>query len=210
MLRLPSRRDAANFLMSNPDAPAAQSAAGPSPGIDALQRAFADFGVRHPAQQPLADAFSALLGDAEDPFERARLAGHFTASAFVVSGDGARTLLTHHRKLGMWLQPGGHADGDRDLARVALRETEEETGLQGVRVAPSIFDLDRHWIPEHKGVPGHWHYDVRYLVHTGADETFRVSEESHALAWQPIAALVDDGAYDASLRRMAVRWLEAA
>ena len=199
MLRLPSRRDAANFPMSNSDAPAVEPATGPRPGIEALQRAFADFGVRHPAQQPLAAEFSALLGDAEDPFERARLAGHFTASALVVSGDGARTLLTHHRKLGMWLQPGGHADGDRDLARVALRETEEETGLQGVRVAPPIFDLDRHWIPAHKEVPGHWHYDVRYLVHAGADETFVVSDESHALAWLPIAAMVDDGAYDCLL-----------
>ena len=195
--------------MSKPDTSAVESAAGAVPGIEPLQRAFADFGVRHPAQQTLAAEFSALLDDAEDPFARARLEGHFTASAFVVSGDGARTLLTHHRKLGMWLQPGGHADGDRDLARVALRETEEETGLQGVRVESSIFDLDRHWIPEHKGVPGHWHYDVRYLVHAGADETFLVSEESHALAWQPFSALVDDGAYDASLRRMALRWLES-
>jgi len=190
--------------MSNPSTP--------SPGSfdasDALANAFGGFGTRYPAQRAQAEAFVALLHDAGDPFERTRLAGHFTASALVVSGDGARTLLTHHRKLGMWLQPGGHADGDRDLARVALRETEEETGLVGVTVQPGIFDLDRHWIPEHKGVPGHWHYDVRYVVRAGCDETFAVSEESHALAWVPLREVADGEAYDDSLRRMARRWLD--
>ncbi|MCD9008105.1 NUDIX hydrolase [Luteimonas sp. XNQY3] len=194
--------------MANPPASDSRCLSVPPTAVRTLARAFADFGVRYPAQQGLAGEFVDLLGDAEDPFERARLAGHFTASALVVSGDGTRTLLTHHRKLGMWLQPGGHADGDRDLARVALRETEEETGLAGVSVQPGIFDLDRHWIPEHKSVPGHWHYDVRYVVHAGSDETFAVSEESHALAWVPLSGVADGEAYDASLRRMARRWLE--
>ena len=176
--------------------------------ITPLVQAFAGFGQRHPAQAPLAAAFAALLGDAEDPFERTRRAGHFTASALVVSADGARTLLTHHRKLGLWLQPGGHADGDRDLARVALRETQEETGLVDVTLLPDIFDLDRHWIPEHKDVPEHWHYDVRYIVRAGADETCALSDESLALAWVPILEVAVGGGYDASLQRMAQRWRE--
>ncbi|VXB34797.1 NUDIX hydrolase [Luteimonas sp. 9C] len=192
--------------MSHSVAHDAEHLAGTPAALQTLARAFVAFGVRHPAQQTLACEFVDLLGDAEDPFQRARLAGHFTASALVVSGDGVRTLLTHHRKLGMWLQPGGHADGDRDLARVALRETEEETGLVGVTVAPYIFDLDRHWIPEHKSVPGHWHYDVRYVARAGQDETFAVSEESHALAWVPLDEVAEGAAYDASLRRMARRW----
>lgn len=176
------------------------------PRNPALAEAFADYARRHPDEADTARLFLDLLDDPLDPFVRERLAGHFTASAFVVSADGARTLLTHHRKLGLWLQPGGHADGDQDLARVALRETEEETGLRDVRVDPVIVDLDRHRIPEHTGVPAHWHYDVRYLVHAGADETFVVSEESHALAWVSIADAAGDATYDASLRRMARKW----
>src|SRR5690606_4276880 len=136
-----------------------------------------------------------------------RLEGHFTASAWLVDRTGSRTLLTHHRKLGRWLQPGGHADGDRDLARVALREAQEESGLHGLRVEPAIFDLDRHWIPEHRGVPGHWHYDVRYVVRAGDDEDFVVGEESLALAWRGIQAVAADAGADPSLRRMARRWL---
>lgn len=173
----------------------------------AIERAFERYQGDFPAEAEIVALFSTLLGDADDPFVRARLAGHFTASALVVSRDGARTLLTHHRKLGLWLQPGGHADGDRDLARVALREAEEETGLRGLQVLPTIFDLDRHWIPEYKTVPGHWHYDVRYVVLAGADERFVVSEESLSLAWRDLASLADDEAADGSLRRMARKWL---
>jgi len=172
----------------------------------ALADAFADYAERWPDEAATADAFRVLLDDPEDPFVRERLAGHFTASAWLVDRAGARLLLTHHRKLGQWLQLGGHADGDRDLARVALREAEEESGLSGLRVDETIFDLDRHRIPEHKGVPAHWHYDVRYVVHAGDDEAFVVSDESHALAWRAIDAVAADAGMDTSLRRMARKW----
>lgn len=175
--------------------------------LDALDAAFAAYAVRRPDQATQAAEFAALLRDPEDPFLRARLAGHFTASAWLVDRSRTRVLLTHHRKLGLWLQPGGHADGDRDLARVALREAEEETGLAGLRVDPEIFDLDRHWIPEHRNVPGHWHYDVRYVVHAGDNERYVVSPESIDLAWRGIRDVSDDAQADASLRRMAQRWL---
>ena len=149
----------------------------------------------------------AFLKEAEQPFHREQLSGHFTGSAWLVSGDGERVLLTHHRKLQRWLQLGGHADGDSDLAAVALREAEEESGLSGLQVEPVIFDVDRHWIPERKHEPGHWHYDVRYVVRAGEHEEFSLSEESLELAWVPIRDLALAQETDASLRRMARKWL---
>lgn len=166
---------------------------------------------RWPAETETVQAFEALLEDPADPYVRDRLAGHFTASAWLVDRSGARLLLTHHRKLGRWLQLGGHADGDRDLAQVALKEAQEESGLAGLRLADSeLFDLDRHWIPERGAVPGHWHYDARYVVLAGDHEDFVVSEESLALAWRPVAELPDDPGVDESMRRMAAKWLARA
>ena len=173
----------------------------------ALQAALDAYAARFPDEAPTVALFGALLGDAEDPFRRERLAGHFTASCWLVDRSGTRVLLTHHRKLGLWLQLGGHADGDRELPLAALREAEEESGLSGLRVGDAIFDLDRHWIPEHKSVPAHWHYDVRYLVHAGDDEAYTISEESLDLAWRRIDELAADPATDASVRRMAQKWL---
>jgi 8-oxo-dGTP pyrophosphatase MutT (NUDIX family) len=124
-----------------------------------------------------------------------------------VNAGGTHLLMTHHRKLDRWLQPGGHADGDRDLAAVALREAEDESGLRDLVVEPAIFDLDRHWIPERGDVPGHWHYDARYVVRATGSEAFVVGDESHALAWRPIDALRDDPAIDPSIARMARKWV---
>ena len=172
----------------------------------ALRGELADYAARHAGHSALTAMFIDLLDDPA-AFERRRLAGHFTASAWLVDRAGRHVLLTHHRKLGRWLQLGGHADGDRDLARSALREAEEESGLAGLRVVPGIFDLDRHVIPEYKGVPAHWHYDVRYVVVADGGEDFIVSDESHDLAWRDIAAVAEDPAADESLRRMAAKWL---
>ncbi len=173
-----------------------------------LRQQLLHYTERLPADSALAAEFSTLLGDAEDPFLRSRLAGHFTASSWLVSADGDRALLTHHRKLDRWLQLGGHADGDRDLARVALREAEEESGLSAlVLQSRDIFDLDKHWIPARDDVPGHWHHDVRFVVRATGSEAFVVSEESLALAWRDIGELATADGTDPSLQRMARRWL---
>jgi 8-oxo-dGTP pyrophosphatase MutT (NUDIX family) len=174
---------------------------------NAFANDLSDYARRWPLERETVALFEQLLIDADNPFRRERLAGHFTASVWLVSADGGRVLLTHHRKLGMWLQLGGHADGERDLQVAALKEAEEESGLTDLRIEPGIFDLDRHRIPEHKGVPEHWHYDVRYVVRAGANEAYIVSDESHDLAWRNIADLADKVAADASVRRMAGKWL---
>ena len=179
------------------------SDAGLAQALDAYRR-------RWPAESGQVELFAGLGREGRqgpDPYARARLEGHFTASSWLLDRTRSRVLLTHHRKLDRWLQLGGHADGERDLRAVALREAEEESGLGGLVAEGDIFDLDRHWIPEHKGVPGHWHYDVRYVVHATASDEFRVSDESHALAWRHIEVIAGDATLDPSLRRMARKWL---
>ena len=118
---------------------------------------------------------------------------------------GDRVLLAHHRKLGLWLQPGGHSDGDSDTLAVTLREAYEESGLEVRALDESIFDLDVHPIPARGREPAHHHFDVRFLVRA-EDDRFRASAESYALAWvsaEGVAALTDRE----SVLRMARKWL---
>ena len=169
--------------------------------------AFEGFAARTPERAEAAAAFAAFVRRHPDAARRELGVGHLTGSAWLVSADGQRVLLTHHRKLGLWLQLGGHADGDADLARVALREAEEESGLHDLVIEPYIFDLDCHEIPARGAEPAHLHYDVRFVVHARGSEQFAVSDESHALAWRQIGEVANDPTMDASVRRMARRWL---
>lgn len=117
-------------------------------------------------------------------FQRSLVVGHVTGSAFLVDKEEKRLLLTHHKKLGKWLQLGGHADGEEDILGVALREAEEESGLQMIQpISPAIFDLDIHPIPARRDEAEHLHYDARFCFKYLGDADFRVSEESHSLAW---------------------------
>lgn len=120
-----------------------------------------------------------------DCFERSHAAGHITGSAWLVNPDGNKSLLTLHRKLKLWVQPGGHADGDPDVLRVALREAQEESGIGGLRaLSADIYDIDIHVIPARPltGEPEHLHYDVRYLLQA-PHEQYAISDESDALGW---------------------------
>ncbi|MBL8862973.1 MAG: NUDIX hydrolase [Planctomycetes bacterium] len=118
-----------------------------------------------------------------DAHRRERLEGHLTASALVVDPSRGAGLLTHHKKLGRWLQLGGHCDGDANLARAALREALEESGIAGLVVDPVPLDVDVHAIPARGTEPEHWHLDTRFLVLAapGARETAGL--ESLALGW---------------------------
>ncbi len=138
-------------------------------------------------------------------FERSLLQGHITGSAWIVDRALRRTLLTHHRKLGIWVQLGGHADGDSDIRRVALREATEESGLSQIVLAQeAIYDVDVHPVPARSGEPAHLHYDVRFAFFADPSEKLHLSDESHALAWVQLDALETLGV-DASVRRLAAK-----
>ena len=131
-----------------------------------------------------------------DCFDRTCRPGHVTASAWVDDAGRDRLLLVHHRKLDRWLQPGGHADGQADVAAAALREVAEETGLARLAARRRLGrDADARSTSTSTSSPpattppasliedAHEHHDVRFLVIADGDLTPQVSDESHDVRW---------------------------
>lgn len=150
--------------------------------------------------------FQAFL-EGPEPFFRTNAAGHVTASAIVTRLSGDSVLLVSHRKLGGWLQPGGHVEpSDASVFDTALREVREETGVERLESpqGDAILDLDLHEIPALGGEPAHVHYDVRFLLTT--DDGGSLAEGA---AWFPREAIPDvdrDGSLERAVNK-AVAWL---
>lgn len=168
----------------------------------------------HQQTEPFIDFFNRDL----NWFDRSTQFGHLTASGWVVGPDGESVVLIHHRKLARWLQPGGHADGDSNLLRVAAREVEEETGLKDLEGYDAIkgkfvplrteaiellpFDLDAHLIPATTDFPAHIHFDYRFLFRSRT--TVLGSGDSGVLAVRWFSTQdVDSKIEEIGIRRMA-------
>jgi 8-oxo-dGTP pyrophosphatase MutT (NUDIX family) len=149
-----------------------------------------------------------LLESEPRPFDRTRFApGHITASGFVMDSR-RRLLLVHHRRLGIWIQPGGHIDPTDDGAEAAARrEITEEAGLDGLELLGSgLLDVDVHDYPARPdGDPAHRHFDVRFAyraTHPGLSP----NDEVHEARWVAFTDLASLGV-DHSILRPAAKLL---
>jgi 8-oxo-dGTP pyrophosphatase MutT (NUDIX family) len=137
-----------------------------------------------------------------DPFLRGDAEGHVTASAIVVLPPGDRVVLVSHRKLGGWLQPGGHVEAeDGSVFETALREVREETGLDRLAspLGHSILDLDVHAIPAFGHEPPHFHYDVRFLL--TSEDGGQLADGAAGFPLDAIAGLDRDGSLERAVRK---------
>ncbi|NNE90704.1 MAG: NUDIX hydrolase [Verrucomicrobiales bacterium] len=173
---------------------------------DPLLKLIFDYGRRYPEESATVGRFLEFVESQPDCFQRSLAIGHLTGAAWLVNAKGDSVLLTHHRKLEKWLQPGGHADGETDIFKVAKTEADEETGLRPIEpIVDQIFDLDIHTIPARKNEPEHEHFDVRFAFrHCGSGE-FTVSHESIDLAWVPLEKL-SEYTTEESIERMARKY----
>lgn len=143
-----------------------------------------EYVINFPHEAEIVKRLRAFIQANPNCFERALECGHITGSAWLVDLKGERVLLTHHKKLNDWFQLGGHADGNPNILEVSLTEAREESGIEDVSpINGQIFDIDIHLIPEYKGTPAHYHYDICFAVQVDETEEYVVSDESNDLAW---------------------------
>ncbi len=115
--------------------------------------------------------------------------GHITGSGLILDRTTERVLLMYHRKLQLWLQMGGHGEGELDPSHIALREAIEESALPDLTFFSSskhlmFIDVDTHTIPVRHDIPEHYHLDFRYLLLTASPEKIRLPHaEAHDLRW---------------------------
>lgn len=129
-----------------------------------------------------------FLAGNPDAFERENLTAHMTASAWVLSPDRRQVVMVYHNLYHSWSWTGGHADGDRDLLAVAMREVTEETGLQRLELLhPGIFSLECLTVDGHEKrgqyVPSHIHMNVTYLLGAMDRELRQKPDENSGVAW---------------------------
>lgn len=147
-------------------------------------------------EQRSIERFKAEFAQLHAPFDEHAGPVHVTASAIVVGTRGV--VLHRHRRLGIWLQPGGHIDPGETPWDAACREASEETGLHvwligpsASQPTPSLVHLDVH-----PGPRGHTHLDVRYLLEGADTDPAPGAGESQEVAWfdwDEAIALADPG-----------------
>ncbi|RDB60505.1 NUDIX hydrolase [Gordonibacter sp. 28C] len=144
-------------------------------------------------EQETADRQVILRALETDPhaFDRSSPA-HMACSVWTVDATRARTLMVYHNLYDSWSWIGGHADGERDLARVALRELKEETGVAHAHLVPcgpgGIYSLEVLTVDGHEKrgryVSSHLHLNVTYLAVASPDEPLCVKpDENSGVRW---------------------------
>ena len=138
-----------------------------------------------------------MLGSGMDLWTRDNETAHLTASAWVVSPVRDQVLMAYHNIYHSWSWLGGHADGDHDLAQVALREVKEESGVQSARLVSSdIYSLEILTVDGHEKrgayVPSHLHLNLTYLIEADPTEPLQNKpDENSAVSWFSLQEAVE-------------------
>ncbi len=125
----------------------------------------------------------------KDIFTRENRLAHMTASAWIVNPEKTKVLMAYHNIYNSWSWLGGHADGETDLLKVALKEAREESGIRHVKpVSDQIYSLEVLTVDGHvkRGayVSSHLHLNVTYLLQAEETDRLHIKEDENSnVAW---------------------------
>ncbi|WP_395548651.1 MULTISPECIES: NUDIX hydrolase [unclassified Lacrimispora] len=160
--------------------------------IEKFRKTVEDFLPYNEQEERDKEMLLQYLSSGESIFFRESLGAHMSASAWVVNRAHDKVLMAYHNIYNSWAWTGGHADGETDLLKVAVREAMEETGIRTVRpVTDDIFSLEVLTVDGHekKGtyVSSHLHLNVTYLLEADDREILHKKEdENSAVGWFPV------------------------
>lgn len=150
-----------------------------------------------------------FLDKYDNNFSRDQEYGHFTGSSLLLNSDCTHFMLMHHKKIGIWLQLGGHCDGESDVLLTSIKEAQEESGINEIEfLSDKIFDIDVHKFPAMKNLNEHFHFDVRFLLKTVGNDKIIVNEESHDVKWFALDKFEEiKSNFEHSINRMVNKYL---
>jgi len=176
---------------------------------DLLLNALREYKTSYQEEKSIIPELISFINNNVDCFENSNIQAQITGAAWVLSPDNKKVLLTHHKKFNRWIQFGGHSEGDSNTWNVALREAQEESGINELEfVTRDIFDIDMYIIPPKliRNKPEHKMYDIRFLLRA-KNENFLVNNESNTLKWFTLREVKEDVCKDSpELLRMVNKW----
>ena len=157
-----------------------------------------------------------FLDNNPDAFLRSNLLAHMTASAWVLNRKRDKVLMVYHKIYDSWSWTGGHADGETELSKVALKEVQEETGVKSAKLlSDDIFSLEVLTVDGHEKrgeyVPSHLHLNVTYLIEADEHDALTVCQaENSGVRWFSLEAALEDSTEPWFVERIYKKLIEKA
>ena len=122
-------------------------------------------------------------------FTRENKIAHITVSAWIVNNKRDKVLMAYHNIYDSWAWLGGHADGNKNLKEVVLKEIEEESGIKEVKfLSTDIFSIEILTVDGHEKrgeyVSSHLHLNFTFLLEADEKLSLKIKpDENSGVEW---------------------------
>lgn len=139
-----------------------------------------------------------ILHFKDNVLSRSNEIAHITSSGFIMNETLDKVLLVHHNIRNVWSWTGGHADDEKDMLSVSLKEAREETGIKDIYplskdiASIDILTVEGH-IKNNAYVNVHLHLSVAYiLIADEKSKTMICPNENSGVEWFPVSYFTNE------------------